>query len=265
MLVLKKPFDVLWKNKDPFEEVEKISGKVYRSVATRSTLNFHVGGESFYLKLHHGITYKEFFKNVLTFHVPVMGARNEYQATRKLSQLGVDTMECVAFGEKGINPIKRTSFIITRDLSPTISLEDFCKNWASQPPSYSVKRFLITKVADIVRAMHEGGVNHRDCYICHFLLHLPFVMNNSCKISVIDLHRAQIRSQVPLRWRNKDLIELYYSTLTIGLNTRDYLRFLKVYFRGKKLRQIFDEEAKLLNTVEKKAEKIRERSVRRGL
>ena len=64
MLILKKPFDDLWKGKDAFEEVEKISGEVYRSVATRETLRFEVDGKGYYLKLHHGITYKEFFKNV---------------------------------------------------------------------------------------------------------------------------------------------------------------------------------------------------------
>ena len=40
MLILRSPFDNLWKNKDAFEEVEKISGEVYRSVATRQTLRF---------------------------------------------------------------------------------------------------------------------------------------------------------------------------------------------------------------------------------
>ena len=52
MLILRKPFDTLWKNKDAFEEVEKLSGEVYRSVATRRTIRFEIDGKSFYLKLH---------------------------------------------------------------------------------------------------------------------------------------------------------------------------------------------------------------------
>ena len=79
MLILKKPFDKLWKGKDAFEEVEKISGEVYRSVATRQTLRFEVDGKGYYLKLHHGITYKEFFKNVFSLHAPVLGAGNEWR------------------------------------------------------------------------------------------------------------------------------------------------------------------------------------------
>ena len=265
MIILKEPFKTAWVNKNPFEEVEKITGEVYRSVATRRTLRFDFQSGSYYIKLHKGITYTEFFKNIFSFHIPVLGARNEYEAIEKLTSLGVDTMNCVAYGETGINPIKKTSFIITEDLSPSISLEDYCRDWSVNPPAYSVKKCLIEKLAWTVRTMHEGGVNHRDCYICHFLLQLPFNPSKDFKLSVIDLHRAQIRKEVPLRWRNKDLVALYYSVMSIGLTWRDYARFLKIYFRGKKLKEIIEVEKALFSTVQRKAEKIRERSVRKGL
>ncbi|QUJ04030.1 hypothetical protein KCP78_18620 [Salmonella enterica subsp. enterica] len=36
----------------------------------------------------------------------------------------------LVLGEKGVNPLTRTSFIITEDLTPTISLaEDYCADW----------------------------------------------------------------------------------------------------------------------------------------
>lgn len=79
-----------------------------------------------------------------------------------------------------------------------MSLEDYCANWATQPPKFKTKQMLIQRVAEMVRKMHRIGINHRDCYICHFLLHLPFTENlQDLKISVIDLHRAQLRSSVP--------------------------------------------------------------------
>ncbi|MBL3467873.1 lipopolysaccharide core heptose(I) kinase RfaP, partial [Klebsiella pneumoniae] len=94
-----------------------------------------------------------------------------------------------------------------------------------------VKRMLIKRVATMVRDMHAAGINHRDCYICHFLLHLPFSgKEEELKISVIDLHRAQLRTRVPRRWRDKDLIGLYFSSMNIGLTQRDIWRFMKVYF-----------------------------------
>ena len=117
----------------------------------------------------------------------------------------------------------------------------------------------------MVREMHRLGINHRDCYICHFLLQLPFNDLEHFKLSIIDLHRAQIRASVPLRWRNKDLVALYYSCLNIGLTARDYLRFLKIYFPGKKLKQILSEEKSLIDSIQSKAQKIKERTLRKGL
>lgn len=265
MITLYPPFSEAWATKDPFEEVEKISGNVLRSVKTRRTLRFDFQGKSYYLKLHHGTTYGEVFKNLLTARLPVLGADREWRAIHELSAAGVDTMRGVAFGQKGSNPVKRTSFIITEDLSPTISLEEFTRDWINNPPNPKIKQLLIKRVATMVRKMHDIGINHRDCYICHFLLHLPFDgTEENLKLSIIDLHRAQFRKKVPLRWRDKDLIGLYYSCLNIGLNSKDFYRFLKIYFQ-KPLKSIFKEEAQLLAKAKTKAEKIRERSIRRGL
>ncbi|MBC8652122.1 lipopolysaccharide core heptose(I) kinase RfaP, partial [Providencia vermicola] len=95
--------------------------------------------------------------------------------------------------------------------------------------------------------------------------HLPFTGNeDDLKISVIDLHRAQLRNSVPIRWRNKDLIGLYYSSLNIGLTQRDIFRFMKVYFELP-LRTILQRERVLISKVVSKAEKIRIRTQKRGL
>ncbi len=265
MLVLKEPFKTAWANKDPFEEVLKLNGEIYREVATRRTLNFKFEGESFYIKVHKGTTVKEILKNYLSLRAPVLGAANEYKAINRLTELGVNTMEVVAFGERGVNPLTRESFIITKDLNPAISLEDYCKDWKDNPPPYHVKKVLIEEVARMVKIMHEGGVNHRDCYICHFLLHLPYCGQEFPKLSVIDLHRAQIRRKVPVRWRNKDLVALYYSSLEIGFDGKDYLRFLRTYFGNCRLKIVFEQEKEFLLSVEKRAEKIAIRTVRKKL
>ena len=150
-------------------------------------------------------------------------------------------------------------------ISPTISREDYWADGVENPPAVAVKSLLIDRVAEMVRKMHLSGINHRDCYICHFLLHLPFDgKEDELKISVIDLHRAQIRNQVPRRWRDKDLIGLYFSSLNIGLTQRDIFRFMKIYF-GKSLRDILSEEKALIQQADSKAEKIRERTERKSL
>jgi heptose I phosphotransferase len=116
----------------------------------------------------------------------------------------------------------------------------------------------------MVGAMHRAGVNHRDCYICHFLLHTDRpVTADDFRLSVIDLHRAQTRDVVPRRWRDKDLAALYFSALDIGLTRRDLLRFLKGYFRYP-LRDILQGEARLLGWLERKAAKLYARKQRYG-
>ncbi|MBS0923558.1 lipopolysaccharide core heptose(I) kinase RfaP [Providencia sp. JGM181] len=262
MVELKAPFNELWKGKDPFVETDKLDGEVFRALETRRTLRFQVDDKSYFIKIHYGTTLKEVLKNLFSFRLPVLGADREWNAIHRLTEAGVDTMNGRAFGQKGWNPLRRHSFIITEDLTPTVSLEDYCANWATQPPKFRIKQMLIQRVAEMVRKMHRIGINHRDCYICHFLLHLPFTENlQDLKISVIDLHRAQLRSSVPTRWRNKDLIGLYFSSLEIGLTQRDIFRFMKVYFEMP-LREILKKEQRLVRISEQRAEKIRQRSLK---
>jgi len=133
------------------------------------------------------------------------------------------------------------------------------------PPELHVKRMLVRRVATMVRKMHQAGVNHRDCYLCHFLLHLPFSgEERDLKLSIIDLHRAQIRRRVPQRWRDKDLIGLYFSSVNIGLTQRDILRFMKIYF-ATDLKAIFKSEGQLLSSYERKTHKIVTHSQRNNL
>ncbi len=263
-LELAEPFKSLWANLDPFLEVEKLQGKIYRELSGRKTLRTEIAGKGYFVKIHRGIGWQEILKNLITAKLPVLGAAQELAAIKKLHSIGVDTMTAVAFGQKGNNPAKQYSFIITEELAPTISLEDFALNWPNQPPKPSLKWALIKQVAEMVGKMHRAGINHRDCYICHFLLHTDQnISAEHFKLSIIDLHRAQLHHKLPTRWRNKDLAALYFSVLEIGLTSRDLWRFLVIYFQ-QPLKQIFREEKQLLLSLEKKAAKLYKRKQRYG-
>ena len=261
---LEEPFRSLWAGRDPFVAVEALQGEVFRELEARRTLRTEVGGQSYFVKIHRGVGWGEIIKNLLCLRLPVLGAANEWQAIHRLAQLGVDTMHGIAFGRRGRHPATQHSFIITEELAPTVSLEDFSLNWVKQPPQPRLKHALIAEVARMTGMMHRAGVNHRDCYICHFLLHTdkPVTADNF-RLSVIDLHRAQTRAVISKRWRNKDLAALYFSALDIGLTQRDKLRFLRGYFQMP-LRQILREEARLLAWLEGKANKLYERKQRYG-
>ena len=262
-LILKEPFRSLWAGRDAFTEVEALRGEVFRELEARRTLRTEVDGRGYFVKIHRGVGWGEIVKNWLTAKAPVLGAGQEWRAIQALQAAGVPTMTAVAYGEKGANPATQHSFIITEELAPTVSLEDFTSHWLSQPPEPALKFALIHAVAKIAGRMHRAGVNHRDFYICHFLLntaepprpdHLP--------LSLIDLHRAQVRPAVPRRWRDKDLAGLYFSALGIGLTERDKLRFLKTYFT-KPIRQIITDEAVLLAMLERKAARLQTRFERK--
>ncbi|AKA84092.1 lipopolysaccharide core heptose(I) kinase RfaP [Pseudomonas synxantha] len=263
-LILAEPFKTLWAGRDAFAEVEKLDGQVFRELAARRTLRTVVEGQPYFVKIHRGIGLGEILKNLITAKLPVLGAGQEWLAIQRLQELGVPTMTAVAFGEKGSNPADQHSFIVTRELTPIISLEDLTLDWVKQPPVPAIKHALTLELARTVGAMHRGGVNHRDCYLCHFLLHTdqPISVDN-LKLSVIDLHRAQVRATIPMRWRNKDLAGLYYSALEIGLTQRDKLRFLKAYFQ-QPLRQILAEQTALLAELERMAAKLYARKQRYG-
>lgn len=265
MLLLEQPFKRAWANADPYAEILALSGETYRQVEARKTMRFDFEGESFFVKYHRGTELKEIVKNLLTLRLPVLGARNEWQAIKHLQDIAIPTMTCYGYGERHWNPLKRESFIITKDLNPAISLEDYCADWAIQPPPYGLKRHLIKQLAKIVSEMHRSGLNHRDCYICHFLLQLPFVYGEQpAKLSVIDLHRAQIRPRTPIRWRNKDLIALYYSSFPLALSFRDYCYFLREYF-AMSPRAVMKQESRLIRQAVVKAEKIKQRTIRKNL
>lgn len=263
-LFLDEPFRTLWAGQDAFLAAAALQGEVLRELEGRRTLRTEVAGLGYYVKLHRGVGWGEIFKNLVTARLPVLGAEHEWRAINRLSELGVDTMKAIAFGRRGSNPAKLESFIVTEELAPTVSLEDYCRYWPAQPPAPALKCALIARVAEMAGKMHRGGVNHRDCYICHFLLHTePAPSPAALRLSLIDLHRAQVRDgAAPRRWRDKDLAALHFSTLEIGLTARDRLRFLRTYF-DRPLRDILIEEADLLAYLAREGARLTKRYQRK--
>lgn len=242
-----------------FDKVLAQPGEVFRHVKGRKTLRFIANGDAFFLKIHAGVGWKEIFKNLLYCRLPILGARNELAAIRRLEELGIRSMKIAGFGQRNWNPARTESFLITEELNNTISLEDLCKDWAADPPPFQLKRALIENVARIARTIHENGLNHRDFYICHFLLNrlcLRASRNpNDLTIHLIDLHRALIHRRVPRRWVIKDVAGLFFSSMDVGLSKRDLFRFMKAY-RGKPLREILVSEHRFWETVAAQARRL---------
>ena len=111
-LLLNEPFKSLWAGRDPFVAVESLQGVVYRELEGRRTLRAEVDGRGYFVKIHRGIGWGESVKNLLTAKLPVLGARQEWDAIQRLTEVGVATMTAVAYGERGSNPALDTALTI---------------------------------------------------------------------------------------------------------------------------------------------------------
>lgn len=222
-----------WAGCDPFVEVTRLEGEIYRALEGRRTLRFELAGRAYFAKIHRGIGCREVAKNLLRLRLPVLGAQREWRAIHRLRELGVATLTPVAFGQRGRNPARRLSFLVTEALEPSVDLETFCARGGLAALGLAERRALIRKLATITRTLHESGVNHRDYYLCHFLLDAsPAAQSQppaARPLHLIDLHRMQIRRRTPWRWRRKDLASLCYSARQAGASARDELLFLRVY------------------------------------
>jgi heptose I phosphotransferase len=250
IVILDQSLQQAWKSKDIFQHLLQIPGHIYRHEKNRKTWRFEHENKGYFIKFHQGVGWKEIFKNLVFGRLPVLGAQQERHAINRLEQLGVPTLHLAGFGSRGWNPARLQSFIITDELVSTISLEDVCNSWRMQPPVPSFKRALIEQVALIARTLHQNGVNHRDFYICHFLLDKS--QTEKIKLYIIDLHRAQVRDHTPKRWIIKDIAGLYFSAMAIGLTQRDFLRFMQIY-SGKSLRKIFQHDRKFWKIINQRA------------
>ena len=234
---LKDYFEGDTDNEDLFMLVDQLRGEVFRKIDDRRTIKVRIGTAAYFAKIHQGVGWVEILKNLMQGRLPVLGARNEWLALCALRNAGVRSMTPVLFCERGLNPATRQSAILTESLESKITLEDF------ETTESDLKRNLIAEVATMARKMHQAGINHRDFYLCHFLLDLPLVEDRDDApgappvLHLIDLHRAQIRQNVPRRWIVKDLGSLLFSAFEKNLTKRDLLRFVRVY-SGSPLREV---------------------------
>lgn len=243
--------------RDHFQTIMNLQGEIYREQPGRRTLRFSLNNKNYFAKIHYGVGWKEIVKNLAQGRWPVLSARNEWLAIKRLQDLNIPTLALVGYGQSGWNPAGLQSFILTEELINTISLEDLCHDWIKTPPSPAFKRALIAHVAQIANRLHLQGINHRDFYLCHFLLDKASLTNanNDLLIYLIDLHRTQLRKKIPLRWQIKDLGSLYFSSMAIGLTQRDKLRFIKQYC-AKPLREILTQQKPFWQKVQNRAFKL---------
>jgi heptose I phosphotransferase len=189
-----------------------------------------------------------------------VSAEPEWRAIEALQRIGVATPGVAGKGIRGHGPANIESFIVMPALEGMLSLEDLAKDWRgiSGKQRVRLKRELIQRTAEIARAMHGAGLNHRDFYLCHFLTRdrdWSKWNGEGVSLTLIDLHRVQQRAAVPERWLVKDLGGLLFSALDAGLTRRDLLRFISAY-RQQPWREVLAQEHQFWLKVQANAVKL---------
>ncbi len=244
-----------------FDELMACEGEKFRHVKTRRTLKFERGGKNYFIKIHRAIGWREVLKNWLGFKRPVTSARMEWEAIDRLQELGVSTLNVVGRGIRGKAPAQEESFVITEALEGMISLEQLTQNWSGLPVETrrALKRELIRQVATIARTIHRNGLNHRDFYLCHFLVKdrdwSQWQPTEPLTLHLIDLHRMQRRSSVPKRWWVKDVTGVLFSALDCDLTRNDLLRFSKIYWDCP-VRELLEDKQGVLRKIHQKARNL---------
>lgn len=230
-----------------------IDGVEARRFGNRSTRRFERGGRGFYIKTHGPTGWWPIIEDLLKLRRPQVGARPEWEAIRAADSHGIPVPRIAAFGETDGLWSSRSSFLVTEEVAPAISLEELFETTSVSP---SFRRRLIRAVAQLAKRLHESGLNHRDFYLCHFLLLDPPANEPTTPdLTLIDLHRAQVRRAIPRRWQLKDIAGLYFSAMDTGLSNRDLLLFLSCY-SGRPLREILADEDGFWHDVRQRAHRL---------
>ena len=257
-LHLEEPLNRKFTGESGFDAIINLRGRVFREKEGRRTQRCTIDGRTYFVKSHYGVGWFEILKNLLYGRFPVLGARVEWQAIQRLRSLGVDSLTIRGFGERGNNPAKRQSFLITDELEAMVSLEQYCIRRTLDCWTRRQRRVVIHKIARIAATLHENGMNHRDFYLAHFLFRaeeLDDANPERLRLYLIDLHRVQMRRRTPRRWLVKDLGGLMFSAMDVGLTRGDCLRFLRAYC-NRPLREILRREGSFWKAVVRKAVRL---------
>ena len=112
--------------------------------------------------------------------------------------------------------------------------------------------------------MHRAGVVHRDYYLYHLLVDEVQLKSGVVALSLIDLHRAQLRRRVPPRWLVRDLAALLFWCLDLPITRRDRLRFIRAY-EGRPLRAALKENGAFWSRVQRRAIALYRKGQSKGL
>ncbi len=141
-------------------------------------------------------------------------AHKEWHASRKLRALGIGTVRGIAYGEKQDG----MSAFLMEALPDVRSLSDLL---ADRNLLHQDLHHVVQELAQSVHKMHAAGICHRD-------LHGSNILVSQNGIHILDLQTIWYLSWFPLRAREKNLEQLFYTFEHAG-RIGGALRFCRSY------------------------------------
>lgn len=189
-------------------------------------------------------------KNWLSHKRRISMAAGELKPAVELQEKNSAVPEVVAFGQKWKEIFEEKSFIITREVPGSVSLETALPECFYQKDltSKTEKDKFIKDLADVINEFHNSGFRHRDLYLAHI-----FYNNDENVFTLIDLARCFKPLLLKKRYLIKDIAQLYYSAPYGTISKSDRLRFYLQYTGKKKLSFI---DKRFISKVKRKAEKM---------
>lgn len=124
------------------------------------------------------------------------------------------------------------SFLITRNFSPFVDLEELVLNRPESlqgPENAERKKNILRAVAHYARAMHEAGCNQKDFNATHVLL--EGLNDENPQVALFDLQRVDTNPFQRFRWPVKALGEFFF-TLPPSLFDEEDRRFFFAAYKG---------------------------------
>ncbi|MHC4737187.1 MAG: lipopolysaccharide kinase InaA family protein [Planctomycetota bacterium] len=149
-----------------------------------------------------------------------------FKSADELAAAGINVPKTLFYGEQWGTFFEKRSFIITEKIPKAESLErklPDCFNGPSTVEKLKLQRSFIARLAAFIRKFHETDYRHRDLYLSHVFY------SDSRDFYLIDLARAFKPIVRRLRFRIKDIAQLYYSAPAKCFSRTDRLRFYVDY------------------------------------
>ncbi|MDX9702775.1 MAG: lipopolysaccharide kinase InaA family protein [Candidatus Auribacterota bacterium] len=180
--------------------------------------------KTFYLKQFHKPSFKRDLLKFLEFGLPVSEAKTEWMNACMLIEEGFHTIPLVAYGERKVLGVERSSFFLSEEIPNARCLAD----WFLTCSDTILRRRVLLALADTVRRMHGCKLSYPDLYMKHVYLNEKSISNGSFRFVFLDLHRLRKKRRLSFQSRIRDLAAFCFSALPV-FKDEEMLLFLNKY------------------------------------